>query len=137
MDIIIICIWSCHYCHIQANGHPNIVSLLGMTIHGGPTCLLLEFVPNGTLDQFLISLLEGPTPEWYMKFTRDTLRGAYHKHVSGDFMNIIMQVAEGMVHILINNVHTLSIGQNLIQTRLTIATLACKLITDHFKKVVL
>ena len=68
-----------------------------MTTRGGPTCLLLEYMPNGTLEQFLASLFEGPIPEWYMKFTRDTIRGAYHKHVSGDLMNIIIQVAEGMV----------------------------------------
>lgn len=70
-----------------------------MTTHGGPTCLLLEFVPNGTLNDFLDLLRVGPIPEWYMKFVRDTLRGAYHKHVSGDLMNITLQVAEGMVRL--------------------------------------
>lgn len=73
------------------------MSLLGLTIQGGPTCLLLDYVPNGTLEDFLVSLGQGPIPEWYMKFVRDTLRGAYHKHVSGDLMNIVVQVAEGMV----------------------------------------
>lgn len=73
------------------------MSLVGVTTQGGPTCVLLEYVPHGTLDRFLSSLFDGPIPEWYMKFTKETLRGAYHKHVSGDLMNIIVQVAEGMV----------------------------------------
>lgn len=73
------------------------MSLLGLTTQGGPTCLLLDFVPNGTLDDFLVALRQGPIPEWYVKFVRDTLRGAYHKHMSGDLMNIIIQIAEGMV----------------------------------------
>ncbi len=81
----------------QVGSHPSIVSLLGLTTQGGPTCLLLDFVPNGTLDDFLISLKLGPIPEWYMKFTRETLRGAYHKHVSGDLMSIITQITEAMV----------------------------------------
>jgi len=68
-----------------------------MTTQGGPTCLLLEYVPHGTLEDFLTSLYEGPIPDWYIRFTRDTLRGAYHKHVSGDLMSIIVQVADGMV----------------------------------------
>lgn len=66
-------------------------------MEGGPTCLLLEFVPHGTLEDFLLQLKLGPIPEWYMRFLRDTLRGAYHKHVSGDLMRIVTQVAEGMV----------------------------------------
>ena len=73
------------------------MTLLGLTTHGGPTCLLLDYVPNGTLDEFLVALRQGPIPEWYIKFVRETLRGAYHKHVSGDLMSIIVQVAEGMV----------------------------------------
>ena len=83
--------------HTPVGSHPSIVSLLGLTTQGSPTCLLLDYVPNGTLGDFLVSLKLGPIPEWYTKFVRDTLRGAYHKHVSGDLMNIIMQVAEGMV----------------------------------------
>ena len=82
---------------LQVGSHPGIVSLLGLTTQGGPTCLLLDFVPYGTLEDFLVCLKLGPIPEWYMKFVRDTLRGAYHKHVSGDLMNIIMQITEGMV----------------------------------------
>lgn len=83
--------------HIQAGSHPNVVSLVGLTTQGSPTCLLLEFVPHGTLQDLLELLRTGPIPEWYMKFVRDTLRGAYHKHASGDLMNIVIQVAEGMV----------------------------------------
>lgn len=71
--------------------------MLGLTTQGGPTCLLLDYVSNGTLDHFLEALQQGPIPNWYIKYVRDTLRGAYHKHVSGDLMNIIVQVAEGMV----------------------------------------
>ena len=85
----------------QAGSHPNIVSMVGLTTDGGPTCLLLEFIPNGTLDDFLVALMEGPIPEWYTKFVRSTLRGAYHKHVSGDIMSIILQVADGMVMICV------------------------------------
>ena len=85
------------------------MSLLGLTTQGrptreGPTCLLLEFVPYGTLDRFLVSLRAGPMPEWYMKFVRDTLRGAYHKHASGDMMSIVLQVAEGMVRNLLTEI---------------------------------
>lgn len=82
----------------QAGSHPNFVSLVGMTtVQGGPTCLLLEYIPNGRLDDFLNALREGPIPEWYVRFVRDTVRGAYHKHVSGDLMRVLIQVAEGMV----------------------------------------
>ena len=81
----------------QAGTHPNIVSLFGMTTQGGPTCLLLEYMPHGTLNWFLWSLKKGPTPAWYLHFVKDTLRGKYHKHVSGDLMSILIQVAEGMV----------------------------------------
>ena len=83
--------------NLQAGTHPNIVSLLGMTTQGGPTCLLLEYMPHGTLNWFLWSLKKGPTPAWYLHFVKDTLRGRYHKHVSGDLMSILIQVAEGMV----------------------------------------
>ena len=90
-----------HNIFLQGGAHPNIASLVGMTTQGGPTCLLLEYVPHGTLEDFLTSLFEGPSPDWYIKFTKDTLRGAYHKHVSGDLMNIIVQVADGMVRSLV------------------------------------
>ena len=85
--------------HFQAGSHPHLVSLLGTTTtsDGGPTCLLLEYMPHGCLDEFLLSLREGPTPDWYMQFLRETLRGAYHKHVSGDLMSILVQIADGMV----------------------------------------
>lgn len=73
------------------------VSLLGLTMRGGPTCLLLEYVPNGNLEDFLLALKLGPVPQWYVRYVRDTLRGAYHKHVSGDLMNIANQVVDGMV----------------------------------------
>ena len=73
------------------------MSLVGLTTQSGPTCLLLEYVPHGTLQDFLVSLRLGPVPDWYLRFVRETLRGAYHKHVSGDLMSIIMQVVEGMV----------------------------------------
>ena len=76
------------------------MSLLGTTTSGGPVCLLLEYVPFGCLDEFLLSLREGPTPDWYTQFLRETLRGAYHKHVSGDLMSILVQVAEGMVRLI-------------------------------------
>jgi len=82
--------------HEKAGPHPNVVSLLGMTTQGGPTCLFLEYLPHGTLDWFLWSLKKGPVPPWYLYFVKDTLRGVYHKHVSGDLMSILMQVAEGM-----------------------------------------
>jgi len=72
-----------------------------MTTQGGPTCLFLEYLPHGTLDWFLWSLKKGPVPPWYLYFVKDTLRGVYHKHVSGDLMSILMQVAEGMVSTLI------------------------------------
>ena len=82
---------------LQTGSHPHLVSLLGTTTDGGPTCLLLEYMPHGCLDEFLLSLREGPTPDWYLNFLRETLRGAYHKHVSGDLMNVLVQVADGMV----------------------------------------
>ena len=94
-----------HFAHttfffLQAGSHPNLISLLGTTTNGGPVCLLLEYVPHGCLDEFLLSLRQGPTPDWYMQFLRETLRGAYHKHVSGDLMSIIVQVAKGMVRLI-------------------------------------
>lgn len=81
----------------QAGFHPNFVSLVGMTTHGGPTCLLLEYVPNGRLDDFLTSLKDGPIPEWYVRHVRDTATVPYHKHVASDLMSTLIQVTEGMV----------------------------------------
>lgn len=80
----------------KAGSHPNIVSLVGVTTEGGPTCLLLEYVPHGRLDDFLIALKDGPLPEWYVRFVKETNKRAYHKHVSGDLMRVLVQVAEGM-----------------------------------------
>ena len=101
VQIHLLCLTSaCTYLHphvIQAGTHPNIVSFLGMTAHGGFPCLLLEYVNHGTLDTFLWSLKKGPIPEWYLGFVRDTLRGVYPQHVSGDLMSILRQTVEGMV----------------------------------------
>ena len=78
------------------------MNLVGMTTRkSGPACLVLEYLPHGSLQTFLGHLREGPIPEWYLRFTRDTLRGAYHKHVSGDLMSVLEQVAAGMVSLLV------------------------------------
>ncbi len=73
------------------------VSIVGVTTQEGPTCLLLEFVPHGRLDNFLLSLKDGPVPEWYIRHFKSTSKIPYHKQMSADLMGVLLQVAEGMV----------------------------------------
>ena len=56
-------------------------------------------MPHGSLDKFLLALREGPVPDWYVQFVRETQRDSYHKHISGDLMSVLVQVAEGMVSV--------------------------------------
>ena len=82
---------------MQAGSHSNVVSMVGVTTQEGPTCLLLEFVPHGRLDNFLLSLKDGPVPEWYIRHFKSTSKIPYHKQMSADLMGVLLQVAEGMV----------------------------------------
>lgn len=83
---------------LQAGVHPHFVSLIGVTNDKGPLCLLLEYVPHGTLDRFLWSLKKGPIPDWYLRQVQETIQDeSYHKHVACDLMLVMLQVADGMV----------------------------------------
>ena len=88
----------------QAGNHPNVVSLVGVTTAPGAPCLLLEFVPHGTLDRFLWSLKKGPVPEWYLRHLREVVvEMPYNKHVAKDLMMITLQVADAMVGLIVHN----------------------------------
>ena len=71
--------------------------MVGMTPDGDPACLLLEYVPHGRLNDFLLSLIEGPVPEWYVRHVKSISEVPYQKQVSTDLMRVLLQVAEGMV----------------------------------------
>ena len=88
----------------QAGTHPNVVSLVGVTTAPSAPCLLLEFVPHGTLDRFLWSLKKGPVPEWYLRHLREVVvEMPYNKHVARDLMMITLQVADAMVGLIVHN----------------------------------
>ena len=82
--------------YIQIGNCLNIVSLVGRT-DGEPLCLLLEYVPHGTLQQFLKYLWTGPLPQWYNNHLKTSLVGHYHTHVVEDLMRVLLQVADGVV----------------------------------------
>lgn len=48
----------------QAGTHSHVVSLVAVTSKRDPSCLLLDYMPHGTLDLFLWSLKKGPVPDW-------------------------------------------------------------------------
>ena len=49
---------------MQAGTHSHVVSLIAVTGKRDPSCLLLDYMPHGTLDNFLWSLKKGPVPDW-------------------------------------------------------------------------
>lgn len=81
---------------LQVGSYLNIVSLVGTT-EGEPLCLLLEYVPHGTLQQFLKYLRTGPLPQWYTNHLKTALVGHYHQHVVEDIMRVLLQVADAGV----------------------------------------
>ena len=64
---------------------------------------MLEYVPHGTLQQFLRQLRVGPLPTWYTNHLKTTLvdhstaSGHYHRQVAEDLMSVLIQVAEAGV----------------------------------------
>ncbi len=71
--------------------------MVGTTTEGGPACLLLEYVPHGRLNDFILSLKDGPVPEWYVRHVKSISEVPYQKQVSADLMRVLLQVTEGMV----------------------------------------
>ena len=80
----------------QAGKHLHVISFVGVT-DGEPLCLLLEYIPNGTLQLFLRQLRTGPIPIWYTNHLKSTLVDQYHKHVAQDLMRVLVQVADAGV----------------------------------------
>ena len=85
---------------LNENGHQhmNIVSFIGTTEPPDPLCLVVEYLPHGTLKKLLVSLQKGPVPNWYFEHTLSSQRGAYNnKQISSDLFDILIQVAKGAV----------------------------------------
>ena len=62
-----------------------------------PLCLLLEYVPHGTLAKFLKQLRVGPLPSWYISYVRAVMESHYHKQVAEDMIKIMVQIADAGV----------------------------------------
>lgn len=83
---------------LNDNGHQhmNIVSFIGTTASPDPLCLVMEYLPHGTLKGLLVSLQKGPVPHWYFEHTLSN--GSYNnKQISTDLFDILIQVAKGAV----------------------------------------
>lgn len=82
----------------EGNIHHNIISLVGITVPPDPLCLIMEYLPHGSLHEFLLALQKGPIPNWYFEYVTNSPRGLYsNKQVSEDLFSILLQVAEGAV----------------------------------------
>ncbi|XAR69419.1 Non-specific serine/threonine protein kinase [Bertholletia excelsa] len=62
--------------------HPNIISLLGYSIHGDTRLLVYELMPNGSLESQLHGPSRGSALTWHMrlKIALDTARGLEYLH---------------------------------------------------------
>ena len=82
----------------QAGQHPSILGLVGATKPPDNVCLVLEYVPHGTLKSFLRSLLLGPIPTWYLNHVKGSMVShSYQKQTSKDLMRILEQIVDGAV----------------------------------------